>query len=72
VPSHYDSMIGKLITYGKTRDEAIAKMQIALSEVFIEGINTNLDLHRDLLHDSAFKDGGMSIHYLEKKLGMKS
>src|SRR6056300_1125243 len=71
VPSHYDSMIGKLITYGKTRDEAIAKMQIALSEVFIEGINTNLDLHRDLLHDSAFKDGGMSIHYLEKKLGMK-
>lgn len=72
VPSHYDSMIGKLITFGISREDAIAKMQIALSEVFIDGINTNLDLHRDLLHDSAFKDGGMSIHYLEKKLGMKS
>lgn len=72
VPSHYDSMIGKLITFGISREDAIAKMQIALSEVFIDGINTNLDLHRDLLHDSTFKDGGMSIHYLEKKLGMKS
>ena len=72
VPAHYDSMIGKLIVYGKTREEAIKKMQIALSEMFIEGINTNLDLHRDLINDHAFIEGGVSIHYLEHKLGIKS
>jgi acetyl-CoA carboxylase, biotin carboxylase subunit len=72
VPPHYDSMIGKLITYGDTREQAIAKMRIALSEMAIEGIKTNVALHRDLLADAAFHLGGTSIHYLEQKLGMQS
>ncbi len=72
VPPHYDSMIGKLITYGDTREQAIAKMRIALSEMAIEGIKTNVALHRDLLADAAFHLGGTSIHYLEQKLGMNS
>ena len=70
VPSHYDSMIGKLIAYGDTREQAIARMQIALSEMVVEGINTNVPLHRDLLADAAFHRGGTSIHYLEQKLGI--
>ncbi len=72
VPSNYDSMIGKLITYGKTRDQAISRMKIALSEMVIEGIKTNIPLHRDLMDDLAYQAGGVSIHYLEKKLGIKS
>lgn len=72
VPPHYDSMIGKLITYGETRASAIAKMNIALSEMAIEGIKTNIALHRDLVNDAAFVQGGTSIHYLEKKLGIHS
>ena len=72
VPSNYDSMIGKLITYGKTRDQAISRMKIALSEMVIEGIKTNIPLHRDLMNDLAYQAGGVSIHYLEKKLGIKS
>lgn len=72
VPPHYDSMIGKLITYGDTREQAIAKMRIALSEMAVEGIKTNIALHRDLLADAAFHLGGTSIHYLEEKLGMHS
>ncbi len=68
VPSHYDSMIGKLITYGATREQAIARMQIALSEMVVEGISTNIPLHRDLMLDSMFIKGGTSIHYLEKRL----
>lgn len=72
VPPHYDSMIGKLITYGDTREQAIAKMRIALSEMAVEGIKTNIALHRDLLADAAFHLGGTSIHYLEQKLGMSS
>ncbi|HEY8354255.1 MAG TPA: acetyl-CoA carboxylase biotin carboxylase subunit [Methylophilaceae bacterium] len=72
VPPHYDSMIGKLITHGATREEAIAKMRIALSEIAIEGIKTNIPLHRDLLADAAFHLGGTSIHYLEEKLGLSS
>ena len=72
VPSNYDSMIGKLITYGKTRDQAISRMKIALSEIVIEGIKTNIPLHRDLMNDLAYQAGGVSIHYLEKKLGIKS
>ncbi len=72
VPPHYDSMIGKLITHGDTREQAIAKMRIALSEMAVEGIKTNLALHRDLLADAAFHQGGTSIHYLEQKLGMSS
>ncbi len=70
VPPHYDSMIGKLIAYGNDRDNAIARMQGALSEISITGINTNIDLHRDILSDAAFKAGGTNIHYLEKKLGL--
>ena len=70
VPPHYDSMIGKLITYGETRESAIAKMNIALSEMAIEGIKTNVALHKDLVNDAAFVRGGTSIHYLEKKLGI--
>ena len=72
IPSHYDSMIGKIITTGSNREQAIAKMRIALSEVVIEGIKTNIPLHIDLMNDLAYKDGGVSIHYLENKLGIKS
>ena len=70
VPSHYDSMIGKLITYGTTREQAIARMRIALSEMMIDGIKTNIPLHADLMADAAFHIGGTSIHYLEQKLGI--
>jgi len=72
VPTHYDSMIGKLICYGATREQAIARMQIALSEILIEGIKTNVPLHRDLMEDLAFKEGGVTIHYLEQKLNKKT
>jgi acetyl-CoA carboxylase biotin carboxylase subunit len=72
VPSHYDSMIGKLITYGDTRDQAIARMRIALSEMVVEGIKTNIPLHSELMNDAAFRQGGTSIHYLENKLGIVS
>ncbi len=68
VPPYYDSLIGKLIAYGDTREQAIARMSIALSEMVIEGIKTNIPLHQDLLHDAAFQRGGTSIHYLEQKL----
>ncbi|HEX5538946.1 MAG TPA: acetyl-CoA carboxylase biotin carboxylase subunit [Methylophilaceae bacterium] len=70
VPPYYDSMIGKLIAYGDTREQAIARMQIALSEMVVEGIKTNVPLHRDLLADAAFHHGGTPIHYLEQKLGI--
>jgi len=72
VPSHYDSMIGKLITYGDTREQAIARMRIALSEMVVEGIKTNIPLHVELMNDAAFHQGGTSIHYLEHKLGIVS
>ena len=68
VPPHYDSMIGKLLAYGKTRDQAIARMRGALMEMAVEGINTNIPLHQDLINDRAFQQGGASIHYLEQKL----
>ncbi|UOD50179.1 acetyl-CoA carboxylase biotin carboxylase subunit [Orrella daihaiensis] len=68
VPPHYDSMIAKVITYGDTRDQALARMRIALSEMVVEGISTNIALHRELLVDSRFIMGGTSIHYLEHKL----
>ena len=71
VPPNYDSMIGKVIAYGDTRDQAIARMRIALSEMVVEGIKTNIPLHRDLLNDAAFKRGGTTIHYLEQKLQKK-
>ena len=68
VPPHYDSMIGKLITYGDTRDQAIRRMRIALSEMMVEGIKTNVPLHQTLMLDPRFVEGGTSIHYLEHKL----
>ncbi|MDX9740914.1 MAG: acetyl-CoA carboxylase biotin carboxylase subunit [Gammaproteobacteria bacterium] len=70
VPPYYDSMIGKLIAYGDTRDSAIARMQMALTEIIVEGIKTNIPLHRDILQDAAFQRGGTNIHYLEKKLAV--
>lgn len=68
VPPHYDSMIGKLISYGTTRTEAIAKMRHALDEIIIEGIKTNIELHRRIFNDKEFIKGGTNIHYLEKML----
>jgi acetyl-CoA carboxylase, biotin carboxylase subunit len=68
VPPNYDSMIGKVITYGADRAQAMARMKIALSEMIVEGISTNLPLHRLLMEDTNFMSGGTSIHYLEKKL----
>ena len=70
VPPYYDSMIGKLITYGNTRESAIARMKGALSEIVIDGIKTNIDLQRDIISDANFAAGGADIHYLEKKLGI--
>jgi acetyl-CoA carboxylase, biotin carboxylase subunit len=68
VPPNYDSLLGKIIAYGDTREQAIARLNIALSETVIEGIKTNIPLHRELLHDAAFLRGGTTIHYLEEKL----
>jgi acetyl-CoA carboxylase biotin carboxylase subunit len=72
VPPNYDSMIGKVIAYGDTREQALRRMRIALSEMVVEGILTNLPLHRDLLADARFVAGGTSIHYLENKLAQKA
>ena len=72
VPPHYDSMIGKLITYGDTRNQAMRRMQIALSEAVVEGIKTNIPLHNDLVRDPRFLEGGTSIHYLERRLADRS
>ena len=72
VPPNYDSMVGKLIAYGATRDQAIRRMRIALSEMVLEGVTSNIPLHRELLHDSRFLRGGTSIHYLEQKLAQES
>jgi acetyl-CoA carboxylase biotin carboxylase subunit len=71
VPPHYDSMIGKVISYGATREQAIRRMQIALSEMVVEGILTNIPLHRELMVDARFIEGGTNIHYLEHKLASK-
>lgn len=68
VPPYYDSMIGKIITYGDTRAQALARMRIALSEMVIQGIKTNLPLHQQLLLDAGFVEGGMNIHYLEERI----
>jgi len=70
VPPYYDSMIGKLIAHGETREGAIARMQTCLSECVIEGIKTNIPLHQEIFKDAAFRAGGTNIHYLEKKLGL--
>jgi acetyl-CoA carboxylase biotin carboxylase subunit len=71
VPPNYDSMIGKVICYGDTRDQALARMRIALSEMVVEGIQTNIPLHRELLMDEKFVLGGTSIHYLEKRIAAR-
>ncbi|MCF6235693.1 MAG: acetyl-CoA carboxylase biotin carboxylase subunit [Gammaproteobacteria bacterium] len=71
VPPHYDSMIGKLIAHGDSRETALARMRTALKEISIEGIKTNVPLHQDIMNDAAFQTGGTSIHYLEKKLGLQ-
>jgi acetyl-CoA carboxylase biotin carboxylase subunit len=72
VPPYYDSMIGKVIAYGDTRDQALRRMRIALSEMVVEGIQTNLPLHREMLTDARFVAGGTSIHYLENKLAQRN
>ncbi len=71
VPQHYDSMVAKVIAYGDSRDQAIRRMRIALSEMSIEGIKTNIALHQELMQDAGFIKGGTNIHYLEKKLAAK-
>jgi acetyl-CoA carboxylase biotin carboxylase subunit len=71
VPPNYDSMVGKVIAYGATREQAIRRMRVALSEMVVEGIQTNIPLHRELLHDIRFLRGGVSIHYLEQKLAQE-
>ncbi|HEC28949.1 MAG TPA: acetyl-CoA carboxylase biotin carboxylase subunit [Gammaproteobacteria bacterium] len=70
VPPHYDSMIGKLIAHGNTRESALKRMRTALLEIYIEGIKTNIPLQQKLIDDSAFQTGGTNIHYLERKLGL--
>ncbi len=70
VPPYYDSLIGKLICHGETRAVALKRMENALTEMVIEGIETNVPLHRDLIADAAFGGGGTDIHYLERKLGL--
>jgi len=71
VPPHYDSMIGKVISTGGTREQAIRRMDIALSEMMVTGIKTNIPLHQELMLDERFRQGGTSIHYLEEKLAKK-
>jgi acetyl-CoA carboxylase biotin carboxylase subunit len=68
VPPNYDSLVGKVIAYGATRDQAIRRMRVALSEMVVQGIDTNIPLHQDLLTDTRFLRGGTNIHYLEQKL----
>ena len=71
VPPNYDSMVGKIIAYGKDRDQAIRRMRIALSEMVVGGILTNIPLHQELLVDNRVIKGGVSIHYVEKKLSQQ-
>ena len=71
VPPNYDSMVGKLIAHGENRATAIARMRNALSEMVVEGIKTNRALHQEILSHTAFRDGGLDIHYLERRLGLK-
>ena len=70
VPPHYDSLVAKLITYGEDRATALRRMQIALDEMVVDGIKTNIALHQEIMADANFQQGGVNIHYLEKKLGM--
>jgi len=68
VPPQYDSMIGKIISYGDTREQAIARMLVALSETVVGGIKTNIPLHQQLLLDENFVRGDFSIHYIEERM----
>ena len=68
VHPHYDSMIGKIIVFGKSRKQALSKMKVALSEMVVEGISTNIPLHRILFEDPEINRGGVHINYLESKL----
>ncbi|MGY0559886.1 acetyl-CoA carboxylase biotin carboxylase subunit [Luteimonas sp. A277] len=68
VPPDYDSMIGKLIVHGSDREQAICRMRVALSEMVIDGIKTNIPLHQRIMRDVGFQQGGQNIHYLEKRL----
>jgi len=70
VPPYYDSMVAKVITHAETRELALARMRVALSEMIVDGIKTNIPLHQDILNDANFVKGGVNIHYLEKKLGL--
>ncbi len=71
VPPNYDSMIGKIIVHGDTRDQALARMRTALGEMVVEGISTNIPLHRELMVDAKFMEGGTNIHYLEQWLAAR-
>ena len=71
VPPYYDSLIGKLIVRGETREEAIVKMQQALDEIVIDGIRTNVDLHKMLMNNSEYQQGQINIHFLEGLLDSK-
>jgi acetyl-CoA carboxylase biotin carboxylase subunit len=71
VPPYYDSLIAKVISHGDTRDTAIARMKNALAEMVIEGIRTNIALHQEIFNHAAFAQGGLDIHYLERRLGLK-
>ncbi len=70
VPPFYDSMIGKLIAHGQDRDSAFQRMKMALTEIVVEGIKTNVPLHQEIFQHAAFQEGGTDIHYLEKRLGL--
>ncbi|MDG6400676.1 acetyl-CoA carboxylase biotin carboxylase subunit [Pseudomonas quasicaspiana] len=72
VPPYYDSMVAKVISHGATREEALARMRLALSELYVEGISTNIPLHREILDDPAFCAGGVDIHHLEHWLKQRS
>jgi len=71
VPPNYDSLIGKIIAYGESREAAIARMKNALAEMVIEGIKTNVALHQEIFNHAAFQKGGTDIHYLERRLGLR-
>ncbi|MDC1509631.1 acetyl-CoA carboxylase biotin carboxylase subunit, partial [Oceanospirillaceae bacterium] len=70
VPPFYDSMIAKIITHAPTRKQALKRMEVALDEMIIDGIKTNIALQREIVRDALFAEGGVNIHYLEKKLGL--
>ncbi|MGH1461605.1 MAG: acetyl-CoA carboxylase biotin carboxylase subunit, partial [Neptuniibacter sp.] len=70
VPPHYDSLIAKLISYGPDRETALRRMSIALDEMLVDGIRSNIPLQQEIVNDAKFQEGGVNIHYLEKKLGL--